>query len=149
MTDGTLEELSYDECLQLLRAGKVGRLAVVINDFPVVVPVNYRMVETLDLTWIALRTRPGGVIERAPMHSALEIDAIDTERNEGWSVLARGTLHHVDPESADFRDRFDSQPWLGDDRDAWMVIQPFWISGRSLRTSGAEWTFQEAAFDAS
>lgn len=149
MPDTMLEALSYDECLEHLRAGTVGRLAVVLNDFPVVVPVNYRMMETLDLTWIALRARSGGFIDHAAMPAALEIDAVDAGRREGWSVLARGTLHHVDPDSADFRERFDSQPWVAEDRDAWMVIQPFWISGRRLRTPGAEWAFERDDFDGS
>jgi nitroimidazol reductase NimA-like FMN-containing flavoprotein (pyridoxamine 5'-phosphate oxidase superfamily) len=147
MADTTMEALPYEECLQRLRAATVGRLAVVVNDFPVVVPVNYRLMETLDLTWIALRTRPGNVIDQAGLPAALQIDEIDVPRHEGWSVLARGTLHHVDADSGDMRERFDSDPWLAEDRDAWMVIQPFWISGRRLRTPGAEWAFDEEALE--
>ncbi len=149
MPNTTMEALSYEQCLERLRAGTVGRLAVVLNGFPVVVPVNYRMMETLDLTWIALRARSGGVIDHAALPAALEIDDIDLDRHEGWSVLARGTLHHVDPDSADFRERFDSQPWLTEDRDAWMVIQPFWISGRQLHAPGTEWAFARDEFDGS
>jgi nitroimidazol reductase NimA-like FMN-containing flavoprotein (pyridoxamine 5'-phosphate oxidase superfamily) len=147
MADTTMEALSYEECLQRLRAATVCRLAVVVNDFPVVVPVNYRLMETLDLTWIALRTRPGNVIDQAALPAALEIDEIDVARHEGWSVLVRGTLHHLDPDSGSMRERFDSEPWLAEERDAWMVIQPFWISGRRLRTPSAEWAFERESFD--
>jgi len=141
-----LEELKFDECLTLLRAESVGRVAVVVDDVPVVVPVNYRLVETGAITWIALRTRPGNVIDRAPMKVGFEIDDIDHVRERGWSVLVRGTLHHVDPNAADFRDRFDPQSWLGHDRSAWLVIQPFAISGRVLHPDEREWAFQLQAY---
>jgi nitroimidazol reductase NimA-like FMN-containing flavoprotein (pyridoxamine 5'-phosphate oxidase superfamily) len=132
VTETGVVELSYEECLHHLRAGDVARLGVIHNDFPLVLPVNYRVVETVDLTWFALRTRVGNTIERAPMPASLEIGEVDTEHHSGWAVLVRGTLHHVDPDAADFRERFDPEPWLTDERDAWMVVQPFWIGGRRL-----------------
>jgi nitroimidazol reductase NimA-like FMN-containing flavoprotein (pyridoxamine 5'-phosphate oxidase superfamily) len=139
MHDARLEEFSYDECLRALRGNVVGRIGVVMNEFPVVLPVNYRLVETTGLTWIAVRTRPGNVIEGASMNVAFEIDGIDALHRQGWSVLVRGTLHHVDPDAADFRDRFDSEPWLTAERDAWLIIQPITISGRQLRAAEPDW----------
>jgi nitroimidazol reductase NimA-like FMN-containing flavoprotein (pyridoxamine 5'-phosphate oxidase superfamily) len=145
-TDAWLEELPLADCLGLLRATVVGRIAVVIDDFPVVLPVNYRMVETEGRTWIALRTRSGSVVDRAPVQAAFEIDGIDPGSRQGWSVLARGTLHHVDPEAADFREHFDSEPWLLAERDTWMVVEPFAISGRRLHAAEIEWVFHERAY---
>ena len=146
-----LDELSVDECLSLLREGQVGRIAVVIDEFPIVLPVNYRVVETSGRetpprVWIALRTRPGNVIERAPMNVAFEIDAIDGRTRQGWSVLVRGTLHHIDPDAADFRDRFDPEPWLTTERDAWLAVEPFAITGRRLRAKEPDWAFHPSAY---
>jgi len=141
-----LEELPYEECLSLLRERSVGRVAVVIEDAPAVFPVNYCLVETGGLTWVAVRTRPGSVIERASMQVAFEIDSIDSLQHEGWSVLVRGTLHHVDPDAADFRGRFDPHPWLIDERDAWLIIDPFAISGRRLHATEREWAFHLRAY---
>lgn len=136
---GWLDELAYDECVELLRSRSVGRIAVVLHDAPIVLPVNYRLVETSGPTWVALRTRPGNVIDRVPAPVAFEIDDVDTERSEGWSVLVRGTLLRVDPDAADFRERFDPQPWA-DARDRWLVIEPFAITGRRLRAAAPrEW----------
>jgi nitroimidazol reductase NimA-like FMN-containing flavoprotein (pyridoxamine 5'-phosphate oxidase superfamily) len=146
MTNAWLEELPLDDCLRLLRQVSVGRIAVVIDDHPVVLPVNYRLVETSGRTWVAIRTRPGNVIERAPMNVAFEVDSIDPGHQEGWSVLARGTLHHVDPDAADFRHRFDPEPWLLAERDAWLVIEPFAITGRRLHTGEREWAFHPRAY---
>jgi hypothetical protein len=50
-------------------------------------------------------------------------------------VLAQGILQHVDPDAADFRDRFDPEPWVLDARDRWMAIEPFAISGRRLHVT--------------
>src|SRR4051794_23972621 len=102
-----LEVLPLDGCLALLRAHTVGRVAVVVNEFPIVLPVNYKLVETGGPVWVALRTRPGNVIDRASKPVAFEIDRIDSSEHEGWSVLVRGTLHHADADAADFRERFD------------------------------------------
>ena len=141
MNDASTEELSYEECLGRLRANVVGRVAVVVDDAPVVLPINYRLVETVGLTLLAVRTRPGNVIERGGLQVAFEIDQFDPMRQEGWSVLVRGTLHHVDPLAADFRNRFDPYPWLVAERDAWLIIQPFAITGRQLNRSTREWAF--------
>ena len=141
MSDTQLEELALDECLALLRGHSVGRVAVNDNEFPVVLPVNYKLVETSGPVWIALRTLPGNVIDRAAMPAAFEIDGFSISEEAGWSVLVRGTIHHVDADSADFRERFDPQPWLDAERDAWLIIEPFSITGRVLRSPQPEWPF--------
>jgi hypothetical protein len=127
-----LEALSLEECVALLRRHDVGRIGVILGDVPVILPIKYRFVETSGRTWIALRARSGGIIERGSMIVGFEIDGVDPVRRKGWSVLVRGTLHRVDPDAADFRKRFDPQPWLTVDRDAWLIVEPFSITGRRL-----------------
>ena len=146
MTDAWLESLSFEDCLHALRESSVGRIAVVIDDFPIVLPVNYKLVETAGLNWVALRTRPGNVIERAPMNVAFEIDGIDPAHQEGWSVLVRGTLHDVDPDAADFRERFDPEPWLAAEREAWLAVEPFAITGRRLHAAERKWPFSPRGY---
>jgi len=144
--DAWLEELDLEECLTLLRAGVVGRLAFISDDCPVVFPVNYRLVEASERTWIALRTRPGGVIDRSPLKVAFQIDGVDPVYRRGWSVLARGTLQRVDPDAADFRDRFDPEPWILNERDAWLIVEPFAITGRRLHAPEPEWAFHAEGY---
>ena len=141
-----LEELPLDKCLQLLRQSSVGRIAIVVDGSPLVLPVNYRLSEPPGRTWIALRTRPGNVVTQASPMVALEIDSIDPVHQEGWSVLVRGTLHNVDVDAAAFRERFDPEPWLAADRDAWLVIEPFAITGRRLHAPERQWAFQVDAY---
>ncbi len=146
MDDSWLQDLDLETCLVHLRSEQVGRLGIVVDDAPIVVPVNFRLVETLGLTWVALRTRPGGVLDQPSRKVAFEIDGIDPVHRRGWSVLVRGTLHHIDAEAAGFRERFDAVPWLTTGRDAWLVIEPFSISGRELHPSKQDWAFHLSAY---
>ena len=142
-----LEDLAVEDCLQLLRQTRVGRIGTVANGYPAVVPVNYRVVESQPgRMWLALRTRPGNAIDQVPMNVALEIDDIDPSHQEGWSVLVRGTLHRVDADAAGFRERFDPEPWILEERDAWLVIEPFMITGRRLHAREREWAFDDHAY---
>ena len=140
-----LEELALDECLGLLRSQAVGRVAVAQEGAPIVLPVNYRLVEAVD-TWVAVRTRPGSILDGAPLGAALEVDQIDPVHREGWSVLVRGTLLHVDPDAVEFRERFDPEPWLSDERDSWLVLEPFAITGRRLHAAENDWAFHLRAY---
>jgi nitroimidazol reductase NimA-like FMN-containing flavoprotein (pyridoxamine 5'-phosphate oxidase superfamily) len=146
MSDAWLEVLSHEECVDLLRAWPVGRISVLAEDFPVVLPVNFRLVQIDGHTWIVIRTRLGNVIDQAPMPAALEVDDISLSEHRGWSVLVRGMLHHVDANAAGFRDRFDPEPWVDDNRDAWLTIEPFSITGRRLHAPEAEWAFDLRAY---
>jgi nitroimidazol reductase NimA-like FMN-containing flavoprotein (pyridoxamine 5'-phosphate oxidase superfamily) len=141
-----LEELDMQECLSLLRQEQVGRVAVVVDEFPIVLPVNYKVVQFATRVWIALRTRPGNVLDRASTPAAFEIDSVEPARRQGWSVLVRGMLQHVDPDAADFRERFDPAPWIEAERDAWLVIEPFAITGRRLNATQSEWAFHMRAY---
>jgi hypothetical protein len=129
----TLEELSVDECMALLDAHPVARIAFVEPDtgWPVVVPVNIGVVDRQRHRWIALRTRAEGMV--------------DPTRRVGWSVLVRGTLHTVDADAADFDERFDPGPWL-DDRNRWLVVEPALITGRRLTGDVIEWGFAFEAY---
>lgn len=141
-----LEKLNRDECVELLRGETVGRVGFIYDGFPMVLPVNYRVVETTGRVWLAVRTRPGNVLDKADTPVAFEIDAIDPHARQGWSVLVHGTLHHIDPDAADFRQRFDPEPWMTVDRDAWLAIDPFEISGRRLHPAEREWAFEPTAY---
>ena len=128
----------------MLTARSVGRIAVIVEDGPVVVPVNYRLVEPT-VPHPARGTRyepdPATSSTEPSMMVAFEIDSIDTVHEQGWSVLVRGTLQEVDPDAEGFRDGFSPQPWLEDQRDAWLLIEPFAISGRRLDAAETEWGF--------
>jgi nitroimidazol reductase NimA-like FMN-containing flavoprotein (pyridoxamine 5'-phosphate oxidase superfamily) len=133
-------ELTQHECAAMLAACSIGRIGFVVDGEPHVLPVNYRWVVHLQRSFIALRTRAGNVIDRAPPNVAFEIDGIDDYHHTGWSVLARGTLHHVAADAAT-RELLDPHPWLAHDRDSWLVIAVDRMSGRRLAAGEPEWAF--------
>lgn len=140
-TEAWLEDIPTDACWEYLRGDLVGRIGLVEGDWPFIVPVNYRVVEGGELPWIALRTRPGGPIDRIEAPVAFEVDGIDRAHHRGWSVLVRGILHRVDETLPGVRERLDPAPWLMTERDAWFVIEPRSVTGRQLHAATLEWPF--------
>jgi hypothetical protein len=138
MTDAWLEELSQEACLALLRQETVGRIAFVVDDGPIILPVNYRLAEPESGPLIAVRTRPGNVIDQAASNVAFEIDAIDRIHHRGWSVLVRGELLHAFPESGSLREGYEPESWLAE-RDAWLFVDPGAITGRELHGTEPLW----------
>jgi nitroimidazol reductase NimA-like FMN-containing flavoprotein (pyridoxamine 5'-phosphate oxidase superfamily) len=86
MTD-SVRELTRDECLELLREGRIGRVSVTDQALPVIVPVNY----VLDHD-VVFRTRTGGLLDRSCRGQvvAFEIDDLAADGTSGWSVLVVG-----------------------------------------------------------
>jgi hypothetical protein len=147
MSKVELEGLSEKECVDLLRETSVGRIAFVVDDFPVALPVNYRVVEQDDRILVLLRTEPGNVIDAAPLRVAFQIDGVDYYRRGGWSVLVRGTLRHLDAtEIADVGAIADPDPWLSHGRDSWLVVDPVSVTGRRLGPAELEWAFHLRAY---
>ena len=134
----SLASLSRDECLKLLRQGSVGRLAVVIDGRPHILPLNYAADEdgvivfrTADLT---------AATEAALANVAFEIDEIDLARREGWSVAVHGFGREIT--GAIDRDserllRMPVHPWAPGQRDRWFKITPKEITGRRLKTAAS------------
>jgi nitroimidazol reductase NimA-like FMN-containing flavoprotein (pyridoxamine 5'-phosphate oxidase superfamily) len=124
-------ELTDKECRELLSTHGVGRLAVSMPSGPVVVPVNYSVVDGE----IVFRTSPGTAPARATGHQvAFEVDRIDEAFSEGWSVLVRGRARAVtDPDEVDRLVRAAySEPWAGGRREQWLRIEPVSFSGRRI-----------------
>lgn len=141
MLDPMLDNLSSETCLDLLRIHLVGRISVVVDEFPIVMPVNYRLVETHDSRWIVIRTRVGNEIDRGAVNAAFQIDNVDPANRTGWSVLVRGELSHVDDDTIRrVKEQFDPLPWAPG-RDSWLALQVTQITGRRLRRADTEWAF--------
>lgn len=129
--EGTLEVLEHDECLRLLKSGIVGRVGVTINALPVILPVNYIYSDNR----ILFRTNPGTKLDAALMHCvvAFEVDSIDDEREEGWSVLAIGHAEVVEDASLERKAIGEGlRPWAGGMKAHTISITPKLLSGRKI-----------------
>lgn len=130
-----IESLSEAECLRMLSAGRVGRLAYTGGEGPTVLPVEYRLHEgsvifhTLQGTFTEDDLRTG--IAHADYQVAFEVDQIDPVAQWGWAVLVVGSAHHVDGE-AEHASIIDAgaDPWPGADTTHLIRVQPRYIRGR-------------------
>lgn len=128
-----LAELPVTACWDRLVPGGVGRVALSTADGPVVLPVNYRV---LDGT-LLLRTAARSTLAAAPgTRIAFEVDRVDEALRSGWSVLVTGWAAAFDEPEAIERlgRRGDPDPWAGGQRDVWIRLHPTAVTGRIIRT---------------
>jgi nitroimidazol reductase NimA-like FMN-containing flavoprotein (pyridoxamine 5'-phosphate oxidase superfamily) len=138
----TVTELTVQECRELLSTHGVGRVAVPTVSGPVVVPVNYSVVDDAIVYRTASGTTPS---QAAGCQVAFEIDRLDDVFSEGWSVLALGRARTV-TEPDDVRrltENAFSTPWAGGPREEWIRIEPLTLTGRRITTR--QGTFSEAS----
>jgi nitroimidazol reductase NimA-like FMN-containing flavoprotein (pyridoxamine 5'-phosphate oxidase superfamily) len=127
-----LEVLDRDECLALLASVSFGRVGLSMSALPVVLPVNFRLVEDQ----IVFSTAPGSKLRAATDHAviAFEADHIDPLDHAGWSVLATGMARAVtDPGERDRFVRSGVPRWLSGGEGQLVVVGTGVISGRRLR----------------
>ncbi len=127
-------KLTPAECHRLIAPGGIGRIGFGAASGPVVLPVNFAVVDGT----IVFRTGEGTIIDgHADEQVAFEVDHIDEALSQGWSVLVRGPAHRV-THPAEFRHiRRDALiwPWPGGDRDVYVRIMPDKITGRRIESA--------------
>jgi len=132
-----IEDLGETECLRLLGAGRVGRLAYTGRQGLTVLPVVYKLHEgsiifhTVEGTFTEDDLRTG--ITHADYQVAFEIDQIDPDARGGWAVLVVGSAHHVDTEAermSIIKAGADPWPWAEAEAVHLIRVQPRYIHGR-------------------
>jgi nitroimidazol reductase NimA-like FMN-containing flavoprotein (pyridoxamine 5'-phosphate oxidase superfamily) len=133
-----LEELDREQCLALIAPGGVGRVAFDDGEGPTVIPVNY----AVDGDAVVFRTSLEGrlhqslatVLTGAAVRIAFEVDSIDADRHEGWSVLLRGGGQELPDHERPAAPAVE--PWPGGERPVYVRLVPRQISGRRLVAHG-------------
>lgn len=128
-----LQILTPEKSMELLSVHlpHVGRVALPAEGGPLILPVNYRVVDGC----VVFRTAPGSKLAAATrgMDVAFEADAVDQAWEEGWSVLVRGRAVEVtDPDELARLHRLPLRPWAGGERPHYIKILPSQISGRRI-----------------
>jgi hypothetical protein len=134
-------ELTTKECVQLLEAFDIGRISVVDDGYPVALPVSYKFGRLDGNPVIAIRTRPGNVIDHCDENVGFEIDGVAPGHDGGWSVVVRGMLMGIVPQ-----ERFDSRPLVHEERDAWRIIAIRTITGRRVLQNPLRWAYHPAGY---
>lgn len=129
-----MSELDHAACERLLRHERFGRVVVVTPHGAEIVPVNY----TVDGDAVVVRTATHGLLARhchgAPL--VFEIDCVDHDRWQGWSVVARGTgeVVHDPPTVGAGRPRV--RPWPDGERSSELRLTWSELSGRQVGPAG-------------
>lgn len=89
-----LEMLDRDECVALLTDESfVGRLGLIVDGRPLIVPVNYMVDRGTVVFCTAAGTKLNAIVGGADV--AFEVDKHRSLRQSGWSVLVRGRAEIV------------------------------------------------------
>lgn len=127
-----MEILSRAECLSLLDAAPIGRIAFTARALPAIQPVNY----VRDDNTVIIRTGIGSKLATATRNTvvAFEADSLDLESRTGWSVVIVGHSSVVtDPTQISRLRQLALQPWTPVDRDHFIRITIEEVSGRRHR----------------
>ncbi len=92
--EGRLQEVTRDECLELLRSHTfLGRIGYVVEGLAVILPVNF----AVDGDSVVFNTVKGSKLSWLSNHSrvAFEADYGRVHDRSGWSVLVHGTAREV------------------------------------------------------
>lgn len=126
-----IEVIDRAECLELLAATDVGRIAVVEAGHPVIFPVNYAM----DGEHVVFRTAPGtkldAVVRGAPV--SFEIDWTDGTTRAAWSVVVTGWAREIEvPEELRRAEALALQPWSEHPKSHFIAVHAERVSGRRI-----------------
>jgi len=126
-----LRELVPQECWDLLVPGGVGRVAAMTDDGLVVLP----MIFTVDGRSVLIRTSAQGVLTGLGEGTeiAFQVDRVDEDVREGWSVLLVGGIQRVDEEPSSGKVE-GPQPWVGGS-DLLLRVRPRRITGRRIEAA--------------
>ena len=126
-----LQILDRDECVDLLAAGIVGRIAITANALPVVLPVNYVLLNDR----IVVRTGRGTKLDAATRNTvvAFEVDDLDFADGTGWSVLVTGVARELTaPEELAMASASPPARWAPGPDGRYIAISVDMISGRRI-----------------
>jgi uncharacterized protein len=121
------------ECLRLVESHPVhlGRVALVEDGKPVVLPINYRMQEGT----VVFRTSSRALLDAAARGAvvAFEVDAVDPAWQDGWSVVLRGPVALIaeGPDLERVR-RLPIRPWPPLEDPHYVRLRPLDVSGRRI-----------------
>jgi uncharacterized protein len=128
------EELTKGECFELLAGEHLGRIALVDDQGPIILPVNF----VVDRHTVVFRTGEGTKLDAAMRFRrvAFEVDGTDAATRTGWSVVVRGEAVEVtDPAELARLRELPLYPWAPGARHRYVL--PAVLTGRRISVSAA------------
>jgi len=126
--EGRLREIDEEECWELLEPRPVGRIAYVDEQGPIVLPVNFVLVDRTVIFRVSAYSVLGRNLPGAA--AAFQADEIDEYTRSAWSVLVRGRVEIADTD--DLPKEARPRPWVEGPRTLFLRLVPTQVSGRRL-----------------
>lgn len=126
-----LEVLDRSECLTLLDASTLGRIAVTVGALPVILPVNFRLAGDQ----VVFRTGVGTKLDAATCETivAFEVDEFDPLAHTGWSVIVTGYASEVtDPTVHAALESAHIPRWAPSQGERYIAVSTQMITGRRI-----------------
>lgn len=120
-----MEQLTTEECWEILGAHKYGRLAYVLDGEVHIVPINHGVLDEQVVFETGQGSKLLGIDDQATV--AYEVDDID--ERQGTSVVVRGFVVPLEGQEAETADK-GVQPWIDTPKVEVMAIVPSHVSGR-------------------
>jgi nitroimidazol reductase NimA-like FMN-containing flavoprotein (pyridoxamine 5'-phosphate oxidase superfamily) len=123
--------LTQSECFALLATVPLGRVVYSERAMPIIVPVNFSLVDGDVIVRTGRRSRlalhaPGNVV-------AFEVDDIDPSSRSGWSIVLTGRISLIrDPEQLAHLGTLGLQTWGATEFDRYLSLRPDVVSGRRI-----------------
>ena len=127
-----LQLLPPAECWRLLTDHRLGRIGLVADGEPVILPVNYVVHERS----VVFRTAGGTKLDAATTWPVVSFEIDGTEGSRGgWSVLVTGRAERVhDDRTRREVEALGLEPWAPGAKLNWVRIVPGRVTGRRLPT---------------
>jgi uncharacterized protein len=124
--------LNEDECRTRMAVAlpRVGRIAFVHDGYPIVLPVNYDLLDGE----VVFRTGLGSKLEAAllGMPVSFQVDQLDPSWEEGWSVLVKGKAEELTGGERVRASRLALRPWGPGRKPRYLRIRAAEITGRQI-----------------
>ena len=128
----SVETLERDACRRLLAGRHVGRLAYSGPFGPRILPLSYTVIDEYVLLLTSPRSDAAREIPQRWV--AFEVDDLDEELREGWSVQVRGFAELLPDDAIRMLDASQRpQPWVTGDRSLLIRILMSDVTGRRVR----------------
>jgi nitroimidazol reductase NimA-like FMN-containing flavoprotein (pyridoxamine 5'-phosphate oxidase superfamily) len=131
LEDHGLEILSDEECVELLKIARIGRVGISVGAVPAIFPVNFALLDGD----IVFRSGEGTKLDAALRGAtvAFQVDRIDAVYEEGWSVFVVGTAAVVrELDELEKARQLGLRSWADGQRHRFVRIRPEFISGRRI-----------------
>ncbi|WP_458040505.1 MULTISPECIES: pyridoxamine 5'-phosphate oxidase family protein [Bacteria] len=126
---GEVEQLSADECWEILAAQTLGRLAVCAGGEVEIFPVNFHA----DGSTILFRTAPGTKLLALTVSGRVALETDGFTEAEAWSVVAKGPARRLDRQAEiDAADQRPLRPWIPTLKYTFVEITPVQLTGRGF-----------------